>query len=255
MPRMTKADIIEAVYEKVGGFSKKEAAEIVEMVFDTIKQTLERGEKIKPVGINGVHAEEVSAIIDFDANLVRAQQLLRLRRFPEAEQVLGAHLVDRPDDALVQGSAEIIDWCDAHGAEPARTLTPAPLAGLTTTVMSASPARQLSATASHWAQYCLPCSQDAGAPVAALMPVFIRPSAGRADAMNDILGPRRQANSATAGVKEGPPQTRPARKMSQEIGSEASAQLSTEGHEIEIQNSIERAGWLGGDVPDPRERA
>ena len=34
----------------------------------------------------------------------------------------------RTDDALVQGSAEIIDWCDAHGAEPARTLTPAPLA-------------------------------------------------------------------------------------------------------------------------------
>ena len=41
---MTKADIIESVYEKVGGFSKKEAAEIVETVFDTIKETLERGE-------------------------------------------------------------------------------------------------------------------------------------------------------------------------------------------------------------------
>lgn len=46
---MTKADIIESVYEKVG-FSKKEAAEIVEMVFDTIKETLERGEKIKISG-------------------------------------------------------------------------------------------------------------------------------------------------------------------------------------------------------------
>jgi integration host factor subunit alpha len=32
------------------GFSKKEAAEIVEMVFDTIKETLERGEKIKISG-------------------------------------------------------------------------------------------------------------------------------------------------------------------------------------------------------------
>ena len=47
---MTKADIIENVYEKVGGFSKKEAAEIVETVFDTIKETLERGEKIKISG-------------------------------------------------------------------------------------------------------------------------------------------------------------------------------------------------------------
>ncbi len=43
MARMTKADIIEAVYEKVGGFSKKEAAEIVESVFNQIKETLERG--------------------------------------------------------------------------------------------------------------------------------------------------------------------------------------------------------------------
>ena len=47
---MTKADIIENVYEKVGGFSKKEAADIVETVFDTIKETLERGEKIKISG-------------------------------------------------------------------------------------------------------------------------------------------------------------------------------------------------------------
>ena len=46
---MTKADIIESVYEKVG-FSKKDSAEIVEMVFDTIKDTLERGEKIKISG-------------------------------------------------------------------------------------------------------------------------------------------------------------------------------------------------------------
>src|SRR3954466_12347999 len=47
---MTKADIIENVYEKVGGFSKKEAAEIVEVVFDLIKETLEAGEKIKISG-------------------------------------------------------------------------------------------------------------------------------------------------------------------------------------------------------------
>lgn len=46
---MTKAEIIEQIYEKVG-FSKKESAEIVEMVFDTMKDTLERGEKIKISG-------------------------------------------------------------------------------------------------------------------------------------------------------------------------------------------------------------
>ncbi len=47
---MTKADIIEAVYEKLGGFSKKESAEIVELVFETIKDTLGKGEKIKISG-------------------------------------------------------------------------------------------------------------------------------------------------------------------------------------------------------------
>lgn len=46
---MTKADIIESVYERVG-FSKKESAEIVELVFDTLKETLERGDKVKISG-------------------------------------------------------------------------------------------------------------------------------------------------------------------------------------------------------------
>lgn len=46
---MTKADIIEQIYEKVG-FSKKESAEIVELVFDTMKETLEKGDKIKISG-------------------------------------------------------------------------------------------------------------------------------------------------------------------------------------------------------------
>jgi integration host factor subunit alpha len=50
MARMTKADIIEQVYEKVGGYSKKESAEIVETVFNVVKETLERGEKIKISG-------------------------------------------------------------------------------------------------------------------------------------------------------------------------------------------------------------
>ncbi len=46
---MTKADLIENVYLKTG-FSKKESAEIVEMVFDLMKSTLEDGEKIKIAG-------------------------------------------------------------------------------------------------------------------------------------------------------------------------------------------------------------
>jgi len=46
---MTKSDMVEKIYEKIG-FSKKESAELVEMVFDIIKNTLETGEKIKIAG-------------------------------------------------------------------------------------------------------------------------------------------------------------------------------------------------------------
>lgn len=46
---MTKADIVEKVYEKIG-FSKKEASELVEMVFATMKTELVDGEKIKISG-------------------------------------------------------------------------------------------------------------------------------------------------------------------------------------------------------------
>jgi len=46
---MTKADIIEDIYEKVG-LSKGESARIVELVLDIIKETLEKGEKIKISG-------------------------------------------------------------------------------------------------------------------------------------------------------------------------------------------------------------
>lgn len=47
---MTKAEIVQALYSKVGGFSKKEAADLVDLLFDTLKETLARGEKIKISG-------------------------------------------------------------------------------------------------------------------------------------------------------------------------------------------------------------
>ncbi len=46
---MTKADIVEAVYKNVG-FSKKESTEIVELVFETIRQALEKGVTVKLSG-------------------------------------------------------------------------------------------------------------------------------------------------------------------------------------------------------------
>jgi integration host factor subunit alpha len=46
---MTKVDIVESIYEKVG-FSKKEVAKIVETIFDLIKETLKHEDKIKISG-------------------------------------------------------------------------------------------------------------------------------------------------------------------------------------------------------------
>ncbi len=40
----------EALYSRVGGFSKKESADIVDLVFEMMKETLGRGEKIKISG-------------------------------------------------------------------------------------------------------------------------------------------------------------------------------------------------------------
>jgi integration host factor subunit alpha len=46
---VTKADIVEKVYQKIG-FSKKEASELVELVFGTLKSVLENGDKVKISG-------------------------------------------------------------------------------------------------------------------------------------------------------------------------------------------------------------
>lgn len=46
---MTKADLIEAIYEKVG-LSKKESSQIVELIFGLIRSALEKGEKVKISG-------------------------------------------------------------------------------------------------------------------------------------------------------------------------------------------------------------
>jgi len=47
---MTKADLVEIVYEKIGGLSKKESQDIVEKIFETMKASLKQGDKIKISG-------------------------------------------------------------------------------------------------------------------------------------------------------------------------------------------------------------
>lgn len=47
---MTKADIANVIYSRIGGFSKKETVDLVDLVFETMKETLGRGERIKISG-------------------------------------------------------------------------------------------------------------------------------------------------------------------------------------------------------------
>jgi integration host factor subunit alpha len=69
---LTKADLVEAVHKRLG-LSKKESAELVEKVFETIKVTLVRGEPVK-----------VSGFGKFDVRLKQA----RRGRNPKTEEKL-----------------------------------------------------------------------------------------------------------------------------------------------------------------------
>jgi integration host factor subunit alpha len=46
---MTKADLIDAIYEKVG-LSKKESTQIVELIFELMRKALETNQKVKISG-------------------------------------------------------------------------------------------------------------------------------------------------------------------------------------------------------------
>ena len=57
---VTKADIVEKVYQKIG-FSKKEASELVEMVFSSLKTVLSQGDKVKISGFGNFMVREKKA--------------------------------------------------------------------------------------------------------------------------------------------------------------------------------------------------
>lgn len=57
---MTKADMADAIFEKVG-LSKKEAQDIIEIIFDTLKQTFKEGESVKVSGFGTFHVRKKAA--------------------------------------------------------------------------------------------------------------------------------------------------------------------------------------------------
>ncbi len=57
---MTKAQVVEHLFEKVG-FSKKDSSDVVEMILETIKGALIKGEKVKISGFGNFVVKEKKA--------------------------------------------------------------------------------------------------------------------------------------------------------------------------------------------------
>ncbi len=58
---LTKADFVESVYSKIGGLSRRDSAEIVDMLFEAVKETLSRGEPVKVSGFGNFVVREKKA--------------------------------------------------------------------------------------------------------------------------------------------------------------------------------------------------
>ncbi|MFZ4578591.1 MAG: integration host factor subunit alpha [Myxococcota bacterium] len=58
---MTKADIIDAVHAKMDGFTKREAADAVELVFEALKEGLARQDKVMISGFGNFMVHDKKA--------------------------------------------------------------------------------------------------------------------------------------------------------------------------------------------------
>ena len=115
---MTKADIVEALYEKVG-FSKKEAADLVELVFDQIKGTLAQGQKIKISGFGNFVVREKRARVGRNPQTgqsieISARRVLTFRPSQVLRAEVNTALEGKPisPDSLRKGREEDDDDSD-----------------------------------------------------------------------------------------------------------------------------------------------
>lgn len=103
---VTKADIVDRVYEKIG-FSKKEAGELVEMVFNTLKGQLSQDQKVKISGFGNfvvrVKNERVGRNPQTGEQIkISARRVLTFKPSQVLKAMLNgeeyAHLKDEDDD-------------------------------------------------------------------------------------------------------------------------------------------------------------
>ena len=99
---LTKADIVERVY-KEAGFSKKEASDLVDMVFKVIKDTLARGEKVKISGFGNFSIRDKSNRIGRnpqtgDAMEISARRVLTFKPSQVLKEDVTVRYAHRLDD-------------------------------------------------------------------------------------------------------------------------------------------------------------
>lgn len=100
---MTKADIVERVY-KEAGFSKKEAADLVDLVFKVIKDTLARGEKVKISGFGNFSIRDKSTRVGRnpqtgEAMNISARRVLTFKPSQILKEDITLRYAHRLDDA------------------------------------------------------------------------------------------------------------------------------------------------------------
>lgn len=119
---MTKADLVDAIHEKVG-FSKKEAADLVEMIFDSMKDTLSSGNKIKISGFGNFVVREKRSRMGRNPQTgesieISARRVLTFRPSQVLRAEVNASLSGIPiDPEMIRRRREEEDADDSDGDE------------------------------------------------------------------------------------------------------------------------------------------
>jgi integration host factor subunit alpha len=97
---LTKADLIEAVYERLG-FPKKEAAHYVELVFEVLKESIIHGKKVKISGFGNFVVREKRARMGRNPQTgeniqISQRKVLTFRPSQVLREQVNASLKDRP---------------------------------------------------------------------------------------------------------------------------------------------------------------
>lgn len=105
---LTKADLIEQVHER-SGLSKKQALDVVELLFETVKNVLETGEKVKISGFGCFSSRRKKSRIGRNPKTgeemtIQARSVLTFRPSPVFRAKLNRSLLQKgkTDDSQTQ---------------------------------------------------------------------------------------------------------------------------------------------------------